>query len=103
MSLHFLICKWNRGSRTLLSGGEGIPDKDRVPVPNEGGQILIHHDAIHEIFHVINRPMQRIRRKVVAQTQQKLSASHQPSGVSLGFLEGVRLSDEISFKDVGKT
>ena len=47
--------------------------------------------------------MQRICRKVVVKTQQKLSASHQPSGVSLGFLEGVRLTGEISLKDVGKT
>ena len=36
--------------------------------------------------------MQRICRKVAMKTQQELSASHQPSGVSLGFLEGVGLT-----------
>ena len=43
-----------------LACGTGVPghcrqeERDRIPVPNKGGEVLTHHNAIHEIFHVVN-------------------------------------------------
>ena len=81
----------------------GNPRQDRIPVPNKGSEVLVDHDAVHQIFHVIHGTMECVGRKVIVQTKHQLSASHHPSGVSFGFFVCVRLPCEIPFEDVGQS
>ena len=44
--------------------------------------------------------MKSICGKVIVETMKKLPPSHQPSAVSLGFLEGASLTSEVTLKNV---